>query len=250
MRIERIKNFLRQRWKGVTVAILGFFILFNYLSLPNVKNLKFQNPTSTALIKLRNRQALAKGKILKRKQIWIPYSQISPYLRKAVIIAEDSKYYLHDGIDYNALWYAFNHDIASFSYKQGGSTITMQLAKNLYLSPDKTILRKVKEMIIATRLERKLTKSQILELYLNVIEWGDGVYGCEAASWVYFKKPCAKLSQKEAAILAASIPNPRYSNLALNPQMIENRTQLILSRLRNQESYYVVSPSSQSPKKN
>jgi monofunctional glycosyltransferase len=234
MQIKRIQNQLRQHWKFVTVASLSLFILFNYLTLPNVKNLKFQNPKSTAFIKLRNHQALHQGKLPKRNQIWVPYSQISPDLKRAVVIAEDANYYQHDGIDYNALWYSFNADISSLSFKQGGSTITMQLARNLYLSPDKKILRKIKEMVIATRLERKLSKTRILELYLNVIEWGDGIYGCEAASWVYFKKPCSKLTPNEAAILAASIPNPRYANPTRKTRALNRRTQLILFRLQRQ----------------
>lgn len=232
MRIKRIQNYLRQHWKFVTVTVLGLFILFNYLTLPNVKYLKTQNPKSTAFIRLRNRQALHKKKPPTRKQVWIPYSQISPELKRAVVIAEDYKYYQHHGIDYDALWYAFNNDIATLSFKQGGSTITMQLARNLYLSPDKIVLRKIKEIIIATRLERELSKSRILELYLNVIEWGDGIYGCEAASRVYFKKPCIALSQKEAAMLAASIPNPRYANPFRKTRTYNWRTNLILSRLQ------------------
>ncbi len=169
MRIKWIQNYLRLHWKFVTVTVLGLFVLLNYLTLPNVNYLKTQNPKSTALINLRNHQALHNRKTPIRKQIWIPYSQISPELKRAVVIAEDYKYYQHHGIDYDALWYAFNNDIAALSFKQGGSTITMQLARNLYLSPDKTFMRKIKEVIIATRLERKLSKSRILELYLNVI---------------------------------------------------------------------------------
>lgn len=225
--------FLRRKWRNSLLTIFGLFLLFNYLTLPNVSYLKKLNPKTTALIKLRNHQAQAKRKIPKRKQIWISYSKISPYLRNAVVIAEDSKYHQHDGIDYNALWYAFNNDIATFSFKQGGSTITMQLARNLYLSPSKTPIRKIKEMIIAKRLERELSKSRILEIYLNVIEWGDGIYGCEATSWVYFKKPCEKLTLEEAALLAASIPNPRYINPSRKSRNLLQRMQLILSRLHN-----------------
>jgi monofunctional glycosyltransferase len=236
MQLKRIQNYLRQHWKFVTVTVLALYLFINYITLPNVKLLKTQNPKSTALIKLRNQQALHQGKLPKRNQIWIPYSQISPYLLRAVVVAEDSRYYQHHGIDYDALWYSFNADISSLSFKQGGSTITMQLARNLYLSPDKKILRKMKEMVIASRLERALSKPRILELYLNMIEWGDGIYGCEAASWAYFKKPCAKLSPEEAAMLAASIPNPRYANPGRKTRDFYRRTQLILSRLQKQES--------------
>lgn len=221
-----------RKWRYFLLSVLFLFLIIQYISLPNVNYLRKQNPKTTALMKLRIKQALAKKKIPKRNQIWIPYSQISPYLRSAVIVAEDAKFELHNGIDYQALWDALIQDITSFSFRHGGSTITMQLAKNLYLSPRKTLLRKFKELIIAKRLERELSKARILEIYLNIIEWGDGIYGCEAASQVYFKKPCINLTPEEAAMLAASIPNPRYINPSRNLQPLQGRTQAILYYMR------------------
>ena len=225
--------FIRRKWRNTLFTIFGLFVLVQYLTLPNVHYLRNQNPKTTALMKLRNKQALAKKIIPKRNQIWVPYSKISPYLRSAVIIAEDAKFYRHEGIDYSALWDALIQDITSFSFRHGGSTITMQLAKNLYLSPSKTPLRKMKEFIIAKRLERELSKSRILETYLNVIEWGDGIYGAEAASRTYFKKSCINLTAEEAALLAASIPNPRYINPSRNKRYLRQRTQNILYYLGN-----------------
>jgi len=230
--MRRKKNSIHQKWFYIFLSLFLLFCFIQYFTLPNIRYLKTQNPKTTALMKLRNKQALAKKKIPKRNQIWVPYTQISPYLRSAVIVAEDAKFYQHEGIDYGALWDALIQDITSFSFRHGGSTITMQLAKNLYLSPSKTPLRKMKEFIIAKRLERELTKARILELYLNVIEWGDGIYGAEAASRTYFKKSCIKLTMEEAALLAASIPNPRYINPSRNSRYLRQRTQIILYYLR------------------
>ena len=137
------------------------------------------------------------------------YGRISPNLKRAVLVAEDSGFWQHEGIDFEQMKESMEVNIERLEFARGGSTITQQLAKNLYLSPSKNPIRKVREILIARRLEAELTKQRILELYLNVIEWGDGVYGAEAAARTYFGKPAAGSGAPEAALLAGAIVNPR-----------------------------------------
>jgi monofunctional glycosyltransferase len=226
-----LKKLTFRHWIYIIIIILVVFCAIQYLSLPDVSHLKEHNPEVTAFMKLRDKEALSKNQIPKRTQVWVPLSKISPYLKRATIIAEDWQFYRHDGIDYQALWEAFKSDLFSLSFKKGASTITMQLAKNLYLSPSRNPIRKIKEFFIAKRLENELNKERILEIYLNIIEWGDGIYGCEAASQAYFHKPCSDLSPQESAMLAATINNPKYENPLLNTQRLFNRTRIILFRM-------------------
>ena len=139
-------------------------------------------------MELRAREARARGQKPKHVQQWVSYRRISPNLTRAVLVAEDAAFWQHDGLDIEQLEESLEANWANLSFVRGGSTITQQLAKNLYLSPSKNPLRKFKELIIARRLEAELSKSRILELYLNVIEWGDGIYGAEAAARTYFRR--------------------------------------------------------------
>jgi len=201
--------------RGILVAgliISGFIVL--QLLTPNVSKLRKENPKKTAMMEYREKEALRKGRKYKVMQIWVPYGSISPYLVKAVLIGEDDKFWHHEGFDYEAIEKAIEKDVMSGKFKAGGSTITQQLAKNLYLSPSKNPLRKLREAIIAWRLEKALSKRRILELYLNTAEWGEGVFGIEAAARYYYGKPASELGPEEAARLAAVLPNPRkYSPL-------------------------------------
>jgi monofunctional biosynthetic peptidoglycan transglycosylase len=144
-------------------------------------------------------------------QQWIPLARISPYAVKAVLIAEDDKFWSHEGFDFEAIQKALEKDIQKRKFKVGGSTISQQLAKNLYLTPSKNPIRKLKEAILTWRLERNLSKKRIIEIYLNVAEWGDGLFGIEAASRHYWGKSASELTAREAALLAVVLPNPlRY----------------------------------------
>ena len=144
-------------------------------------------------------------------QQWAPLKRISPYAVKAVIIAEDDKFWSHEGFDFAAIQKAVEKDLRKKRFKAGGSTISQQLAKNLYLTPSKNPIRKLKEAVLTWRLERSLSKRRIIELYLNVAEWGDGIFGIEAASRHYFGKSAADLTAREAARLAVALPSPlRY----------------------------------------
>jgi monofunctional biosynthetic peptidoglycan transglycosylase len=212
---------------GVAFATLAYA----YLTLPDVRPLKSSNPTTTAFMELRDREALAKGQQPRRVHRWAAYTRISPDLKRAVLVAEDSAFWDHDGVDMEQLQESIETDWARGRLMRGGSTITQQLAKNLYLSPSKNPLRKLRELMIARRLESELKKARILELYLNVIEWGDGIYGVESASRVYFGAPASALGPTESALLAAAIINPRLLNPARPTTRLIRRQQLILRRM-------------------
>ena len=216
----------------IAMPAIGFALLaYLYLTLPDVRQLKTENPTTTAWMELRDREALAKGRSPRRVQRWVSYSHVSPNLKRAVLVAEDDAFWQHEGIDLEQLQESLEKDWARGRLLRGGSTITQQLAKNLYLSPSKDPLRKLRELIIARRLEAELKKARILELYLNVIEWGDGVYGVEAASRTYFQSNAASLGPSESALLAAAIVNPRLLNPARPGARLLRRQQLILRRM-------------------
>ncbi len=197
--------------------------------MPDISRLKKHNPEKTSFMKYREKEAKEKGKRYRIRQKWIPLSKVSPYLIKAVLIAEDDKFWKHEGFDYEAIQKAIERDIKEKRFKLGGSTISQQLVKNLYLSPSKNPLRKIIEAIITWRLERELSKRRILELYLNVIEWGDGIFGIEAASRHYFGKPASELTPEEATRLAAVLPNPRRYNPSGEQRYVVNRSRLIYS---------------------
>src|SRR5258706_7150412 len=163
---------------------------------------------------------------------WVPYARISPYLRRAVLVAEDDTFFEHGGVDVNALQEAIRKDWAHKKMTHGGSTITQQLAKNLYLSPSRNPLRKVKEYFIARSLESHLSKKRILELYLNIVEMGERGYGAEAASQAYFHTPASALSPSQAALLAGCLPNPRVMSPASPNKRLRFRQRMVLSRMK------------------
>jgi len=207
-------------------AILGLA----YLALmPDISQLKKKNPPKTAFMEYREQQWKEKGRKAQIHQVWVPLSRISPYLVKAVLIAEDDKFWSHEGFDYESIKQAVEKDLQSGRLKFGGSTISQQLARNLYLSPAKSIWRKFREVLITWRMEQVLPKKRILELYLNVVEWGDGIFGAEAASRHYFEKPASELSPREAARLAVVLPSPRKLDPAGSQQYVESRTEVIYS---------------------
>jgi monofunctional biosynthetic peptidoglycan transglycosylase len=189
------------------------------------------NPTLTAFMELRLDQAHARGTPARIVQRWVDYRGISPDLKRAVLVAEDSAFWQHDGVDYDELQKSIELDWERGQFTRGASTITQQLAKNLYLSPSRNPIRKLRELIIARRLEAELTKSRILELYLNVIEWGDGIYGIEAASRAYFNVSASALGPSESALLAGAIINPRVLNPAKPTVRLLRRQQMILRRM-------------------
>lgn len=219
------------RWAAGCAAILFACVGYAYLTLPDVRPLATANPSKTAFTELRAREARAAGKTPKHVQRWISYQRISPSLTRAVLVAEDAAFWQHEGVDYDELQKSIELDWARGQLMRGASTITQQLAKNLYLSPSRNPLRKFRELIIARRLEAELSKTRILELYLNVIEWGDGVYGVEAAAQTYFHRSASTLGPSESALLAGAIINPRVLNPMKPTARLSRRQQLILRRM-------------------
>jgi monofunctional glycosyltransferase len=217
---------------ALACAAVGFgFLCYVYLTLPDVAELATANPPTTAFIELRAREAAARRAAPRRVQQWVPYRRISGSLKRAVLVAEDSAFWQHDGIDVQQIKESIERDLQKGTFSRGGSTITQQLAKNLYLSPSKDPIRKLRELLIARRMEASLTKTRILEIYLNVIEWGDRIYGAEAASRAYFRKPASALTADEAALLAACIMNPRIMNPVRPTPGLVRRQKLILGRM-------------------
>jgi monofunctional biosynthetic peptidoglycan transglycosylase len=211
--------------KSLLLSVVVASLVYFYLTLPNVSLLKNRNPQTSALMDLREKRE--KKLRVSRQQIWVPYGQISDHLNKAVLLSEDASFFSHNGVDITELKEAFKRDLATFSFKRGGSTITMQLARSLYLNPAKNPLRKMKEIIIAWQLEQNLSKTRIFEIYLNVIEWGRNIYGAEAGSRHYFGKSAASLDPLEAATLVALLPSPRTTR----EKPILQRRNLVLARL-------------------
>jgi len=213
------------------VTLLTFLLLMVGFSLlyPDVSKLKKENPRRTAFMEYREKEWQKQGKKRSIVHTWVPFSAISPYAVKAVIIAEDDKFWSHEGFDFEAMQKALEKDLRKKKFKAGGSTISQQLAKNLYLSPSKNPIRKLREAILTWRIENALTKRRILELYLNVVEWGDGIFGIEAAARHHFGKSAADLSPRESAKLAAVLPNPRRYQPTGTSRYVENQSERIYS---------------------
>ena len=241
---------------AVPLGVLGAAWFF-YLSLPWPILIRFRNPGQTAFIELRREQALGRGDSLRLRQTWKPLDQVSRNLRRAVIVAEDGNFYEHSGIDWEALQeevrYKGDADFSFFSptdikaligalnyYREhrdqirGRSTLTQQLAKNLYFGEERSLSRKVGEFVVARRLEWFLSKDRILEVYLNVVEWGPGIFGAEAAARHYFNVSASRLSADQAAALAATLPHPLTSNPKQRPGRMSWRKGLILARMGGQ----------------
>lgn len=230
----------------VVLGILVGVIAYEGIMFVRVFLLRTGNPSSTSLIDTRIREAQAKGQQPKRVQVWVPLEKITPNLQRAVLAGEDTNFMAHRGFDYEAIqkaWEQAQRETARAAkaegedddwlpslpeFKRGGSTISQQLAKNLYLSSQRSFFRKGQEAALTIMLERTLTKRRILEIYLNVIEWGDGIYGAEAASQRYFRKSASALTANEAAYLSAMIPNPRtVFNPQVNPRRVARRQRII-----------------------
>jgi monofunctional glycosyltransferase len=218
--------------KSVVYAI-ALLVASQYVLLPNnsLQDLRKENPGRTALMEQRIDEAEAAGKKFSLQQSWVPLSRISPHLLHAVITSEDGTFYEHAGIDWYELEESIEKNMEKGKPARGGSTITQQLSKNLFFSTSKSYGRKAKELIVALRMERQLSKKRILELYLNIIEWGDGVFGAEAAARKYFGKSAALLSRDEAARMAAVIPSPLRHAPNSGSAYVLRRSSLILTRM-------------------
>jgi monofunctional glycosyltransferase len=214
------------------LLIVTIWLLYEWITFPDVARLATEPPATTSFMEIRRRELKSEGKDDTIQYTWVSYGRISPYLRRAVLVAEDDTFYEHGGVDVKAMQDALKKDWEKKRVTQGGSTITQQLAKNLYLSPSRNPFRKLKEYLIARSLENHLTKKRILELYLNVVEMGERVYGAEAAARFYFKEPASALSPSQAALLAGCLPNPRIMTPDHPNKRLRSRQAMILSRMR------------------
>ena len=218
-------------WSALILIVVWVFLELVTLPFGSVSDLKRSTPTETAFMRMHAEQAADERKPMKKVQRWVPLNRISRDAVNAVIVAEDGTFWSHAGFDWFEFKESLERNVTEGRAARGASTITQQLVKNLYLSPSKNPLRKLKEWILTWWMERTLSKQRILELYLNLIEWGRGIYGIEAASQTYFGKPASALSREEAARLAAVIPNPRIFRVDRQTRYLERRSQLILNRM-------------------
>ena len=233
-----------RRLGKVVAAVAAFafgYIALLYLTLPDVRELRTKNLDPTAFMALRAREARAEGRPLKRVHQWVPYGRISPHLKRAVLVAEDAGFWGHEGIDLAEIRKALESGEA-VTQMRGASTITQQLAKNLYLSPTRNPLRKLTELLITRRLEHELSKTRIFELYLNDIEWGDGIWGAEAAARTYFGIPASAVGPDQAALMAGAIINPRVLNIARPNARLRARQRIIRGRMGNITPPPIVAP--------
>jgi monofunctional glycosyltransferase len=215
----------------VAVAVLAALAAWGWAGLParsEVRALATRNPARTRLMEQREEEARAKGRKARVVQSWVPLGRVSRHLIHAVLSSEDQNFFGHEGVDWKALEESIEKDVEKGRFARGGSTITQQLAKNLYFGTRKSLVRKARELVVTRWLEADLSKARILALYLNLIEWGDGVYGCEAGARSWYGKPASELSANEAAGLAAMIPNPRRLNQRVNAARHERATRRVL----------------------
>jgi monofunctional glycosyltransferase len=267
----------------VLVGSVLAWLAYELITFPSISRLKTENPTTTSMIEYRKSEAVSEGREPKQFMIWAPIEQISPHLQRAVLAGEDSRFFEHNGFDWEAIEKAWDEAVKEGekearedceaeqknadapvrspgepraskvdcskredewipplpSFRRGASTVTQQLSKNLYLSEDRNFLRKGREAAYTYFLERNLSKKRILEIYLNVIEWGDGVYGAEAASRTYFKKSASALTREDAAFLAAMIPSPlNVFNPQKNPKRLKRRQRVLLKYMNSMQLKY------------
>lgn len=201
--------------------------------LPDTAHLRSANPMTTRYVQIYVRRRLREGMRPATSMHWVPLASISPHLVRAVLIAEDDRFYLHGGVDWTAFKAAAAYNWKKKRMQRGASTISQQVARNLFLSPSRNVGRKIREILIARHLERSLGKERILEIYLNIVEWGDGIFGVEAAAQAYFGKSSSALTPAEAVELAAALPSPydRNPNAPADEHLLKLR-KLYLERLK------------------
>ncbi len=220
------------RWlKWSLLAIAGLFFLWQLWLLAWVLLWSWVNPGETRFMEIRLAELRQKNPQAQLKQQWLPYERISPHLKRAIIAAEDAKFVDHEGFDWEGMQKALEKNQKKGRFVAGGSTISQQLAKNLFLTPTKSYFRKVEEAIITLMLENLWSKRRIFEVYLNVIEWGNGVFGAEAAARHYYNTGAAQLGPEQAARLAGMVPNPRYYDRNRSAPGLGRKTAIILGRM-------------------
>jgi monofunctional biosynthetic peptidoglycan transglycosylase len=227
-----LKSVWRWFWRGVLVLV-GLVLAYELWIFAHVWWYVDHNPATTAFMERRLAALQEKlGEDAELKYRWVPYEKISIHLKRALIAAEDAKFFEHEGFDIEGIEKAYEKNLKKGKFVAGGSTISQQLAKNLFLSGERSYVRKGQEAIITLMLEKMMSKRRILEIYLNVIEWGEGVYGAEAAARHYYRTGAAKLGPSQAARLAAMVPRPRYFEKRPNSPYLARQTGRIEARMR------------------
>jgi len=231
-----MKRLMRWAWRSAAI-VLAAIVVYQFWILGNVVWWVWFNPSTSAFMERRLEVLQEDNPEAALRHKWVPYARISINLKRAMIAAEDAKFLDHDGFDWEAIQKAYEKNIVKGKIVAGGSTISQQLAKNLFLSGKRTPWRKGQEALITIMIEKVMTKRRIFEIYLNIIEWGNGVFGAEAAARHYFKTNAAYLDAEQAAQLAAMVPKPRYYDRVRYTPLLERRTGIILERM-----YYVEVP--------
>ncbi len=216
---------------GATAAAFGTAVAVLWIALPDPAPVARQNPRTTAVIEQRRAEARAARRAFHLRQTWVGIDRISPRLVQAVLASEDAGFYTHGAFDWREMSAAADDSLRTGRALRGASTLSQQLAKNLWLGTDRSAWRKVKEAVLAMKLERKVPKRRILLLYLNVAEWGDGVFGAQAAARQRFGVAAAELSTAQAALLAAILPAPRRADLGHPSRWLARRSRRVLDRM-------------------
>lgn len=225
--MKRLAKFLA--WLALAAAAVFLAVQLSFLV--RVWWWRDHNPGTTAFMERTLEQLREKRPAAKLRHAWVPYERISTHLKRAIVVAEDARFVEHEGFDWEAIEKALEKNRRQGRIVAGASTISQQLAKNLFLSPERTPWRKGQEAIITVMVEHVLDKRRILEIYLNVIEWGEGVFGAEAAARHYFGVGAASLGPEQAARLAAMVPNPRFYDRNRETRWLQRKTQVILARM-------------------
>ena len=220
-------------WLGVAAATA--FLVLQLSFLARIWWWKDHNPQDTAFMRARMEQLRARDPQAKLRHSWVSYDRVATSLKRAVVVAEDAKFADHEGFDWEAIEKAREKNLKKGRIVAGGSTISQQLAKNLFLSGERSALRKGQEALITVMIEHVMDKRRILEIYLNVIEWGEGTFGAEAAARHYYGVAAKALAPEQSARLAAMVPNPRFYDRNRGTDFLARRTQTILARMPQAE---------------
>ncbi len=216
----------------ILLMLFTLFVLYQLWLFAHVVWWKYYNPSGTAFMAQQRDVLQQEDSEADLQHQWVPYAQISPSLKRALVASEDAKFLAHEGFDWEGMQMAWEKNMKKGRIAAGGSTISQQLAKNLFLSGRRSYLRKLEEAAITLMLEAVMDKRRIFEIYLNVIEWGNGVFGAEAAARHYFNTSAAKLGAAQSAKLAAMVPNPRYYDKNRNARGLVRKAAIIERRMR------------------
>ncbi len=230
-----LKILWRWLWRATALLVTAVFV-YQLWFFMHIWYWVGHNPERSAFMEARLEDLQSKKPRSELKHIWLPYDRISVHLKRALIAAEDAKFLEHEGFDWDSIQQAYEKNLQKGKVVAGGSTISQQLAKNLFLSSTRTPWRKAEEALITLMLEHMMDKKRILEIYLNTIEWGNGVFGAEAAAWHYYGVSASALSREQAARLAAIVPKPRFYDRNRNTPWLNRKTGIILERMNTVEA--------------